>query len=128
MSNEIFMFEPSNDKQKVTLKNVKLHKDDTWGYYLDVTYIIETLEDIREVNFPKLRLPIKSDSIIINRKIDDMYYIHSNVFADIGFGEQQLLTKDGSYYTVKLLKTKTKEMTLSEIEKQLGHTVKIVNQ
>ena len=32
-----------------------------------------------------------------------------------------------SAFTVKTIKTKTKEMTLEEIEKKLGHKVKIVN-
>jgi hypothetical protein len=53
------------------------------------------------------------------------YTVHT---ADIGFGDMQLLPDDdGNAYYVRVLETKTKEMTLDEIEKKLGHKVKIVN-
>lgn len=47
MFNEIFMIEHRSDDQKVELKDVKLRKDEHWGYYLDVTYQIETPEEIK---------------------------------------------------------------------------------
>lgn len=74
-----------------------------------------------------MQLSINPNSISIKRETDKMYGCHDFVFANIGFGDRELISKDGVYYTVKLLKTKTKEMTLDEIEKKLGHKVKIIN-
>ena len=48
--------------------------------------------------------------------------------VDVGFGPARLdVDADGHAYYERVIKTKTKEMTLEEIEKELGHKVKIVN-
>ena len=114
-------------KHEIDLVSVKLYKDPVWGYCLNVTYRIETPEEIREVNIPKMRLNITPNWFTISTKTDGMYGCHHSAFADIGFGAQELLYKGNYYYTEKVVKTKTKEMTLDEIEKKLGHKVKIVN-
>jgi hypothetical protein len=55
----------------------------------------------------------------------------NHYYANVGFGPFKMLGADGCEcnpcYTMKTIKTKVKEMTLEEIEKKLGHKVKIVN-
>ena len=110
----------------VNLTNVKLYEDKKYGYCLDLTYRVETPAEILEFNIPKLYLGVDRRKFVIKREIDDIYEGHGMLCADVGFGEKRLLGKNA--YTMKLIKTKTKEMTLAEIEKRLGHKVKIVNE
>jgi hypothetical protein len=110
--------------RKITIKNVKLRKD-MYGYSLDMTYTVETPEEISELHIPRVMLPISNKDIVINCEFD--YYGGSLYTADVGFGECRVLESDGEYFTLKTIETKTKEMTLEEIEKKLGHKVKIVN-
>lgn len=110
--------------RKITVKDAKLRKDMN-GYSLDLKYTIETPSEISELHIPRLMLPISNRDIVINT--DEYYYGGRLCTADIGFGPCRLLESDGRYCTVKVIEEKTKEMTLEEIEKKLGHKVKIVN-
>ena len=114
-----------NKDTKVDLTNVKLVKDKI-GYCLDVTYRIETLNSIEECRIPCMHLPISLHRFGI--KLEEDWGLGDTHTANIGFGEMTLMPdKDGNEYYVKTIKEKTKEMTLEEIEKKLGHKVKIVN-
>ena len=117
-----------NDDQEVNIKNVKLIHKEPYGYCLDITYQVEDDTEIREVHIPYLQLPLNSNRLVIRNDWDEYcnFYV-----ADVGFGKTRMfgsVARDrGECYTIKVLKTKTKEMTLEEIEKKLGHKVKIVN-
>lgn len=117
----------SQKDEKVELKDVKLVKN-SYGYCLDMTYRVEDEAEIREFNIPCLRLPIFKDRFLIRNEWGDCFNRYT---ADVGFGEARMLGGDGCEcnpcYTMKTIETKTKEMTLDEIEKKLGHKVKIVN-
>jgi hypothetical protein len=117
----------SKKDEKVELKDVKLIKN-KYGYCLDLTYRVEDDKEIREFNIPSLRLPIDENRFVIRNEHSEYY---NNYFADIGFGLRRMFGTDGCdrnpCYTIKTIETKTKEMTLDEIEKKLGHKVKIVN-
>ena len=129
-SNGVSQYIVAGDKNtKVELSKVEFSEDEQ-GYYLDLTYTIEDDRSIQTCHIPRLRLPIhRHDFNVTFRESDfylgSMYYEH---VADIGFGEMKLLPdKGGNCYYVTLVEEKTKEMTLAEIEKKLGHKVKIVN-
>lgn len=108
---------------KVKITDVKLNND-SYGYSLALTYNIETLGEVTELHIPRVYLPFRNYNLTIERPS----YICDDMFADLGFGKVRLLPGDDTnYFTTKVIKTKTKEMTLEEIEKKLGHKVKIVN-
>lgn len=47
-------------------------------------------------------------------------------YVDLGLDKLLVSPNDGTYYTLALVKEKVQEMTMEEIEKKLGHKVKIV--
>lgn len=115
----------NNKDRKISIKDAKL-RHDMYGYSLDMTYIMETPESFEEVHIPRIMLPISGEDVTI--AVDHQYYGSTLCTADIGFGPCRVLEdSDGHYYTIKTIKEKTKEMTLAEIEKKLGHKVKIVS-
>ena len=116
-----------NKNEKVELKDVKLVKN-SYGYCLDMTYRVEDDAMVREVHIPYLQLPISPYIFEIQNDWDEYCSFYT---ADVGFGPMRMfgtVVKDkGECYNIKVIKEKTKEMTLAEIEKKLGHKVKIVN-
>lgn len=118
----------AKDDEEVELKDVKLVKNG-YGYCLNITYRVEDDKKVQDFNIPRLQLPIVSNRFRIRTERDGYY---EDYVADIGLGEMKMLptygTGGGPRYTITTAKTKTKEMTLDEIEKKLGHKVKIVNE
>lgn len=116
-----------NKNEKVEVKDVKLIKN-SYGYCLDMTYRVEDDKEVREVHIPYLQLPISPTIFAIGNDWNEYYSFYT---ADVGFGPMRLfgtVGKDkGECFTIKTIKEKTKEMTLAEIEKKLGHKVKIVS-
>lgn len=113
----------------VKLVRCDFHKNKVDGPYFHVTYQVETLDKIEEIDIPKMFLPITSERLII-RGDRYGYGIFGNIdyTANLGFGDMRLVPDDlGVCYTRKTINEKTREMTLAEIEKKLGHKVKIVN-
>ena len=116
-------------------KEVKLTKfaleQDERGYYLAATYRVEDDHAIREIDIPKIRLSLDKKRFSIKLE-HDPYACHRVGYVNLGFGELPLdwdVTSDGQayLYTDKILEEKYTEMTLDEIEKKLGHKIKIVN-
>lgn len=107
------------------IKNVVLNKRKN-EYLLCVTYeAIDELGNMHEVIFDNVPLHIfnKVNYVSINRELCD--HLLPSVTVDLGFGEIYCLSD--SSFTDKIVKYATKEMTLEEIEKKLGHKVKIVS-
>ena len=124
MNNSFSTFCSAADRE-ITLLDVKLNKDNT----LSLTYQLETLETIEHIHIPKLVLPINKHGVIIGYRATPYGWEKGFHYADIGFGEMQLVPDEkGNAWTVKVIEHKTKEMTLKEIEKKLGHKVKIVSE
>lgn len=123
-----FQIYQSDSQTKVELKNVSLVKN-RYGYCLNITYRVENDREILAVNLPCLHLPIRTDILTISRE-HDMYF-NGDYTANIGFGDLNLKASgiggSGPAFTITVIEEKTKEMTLEEIEKKLGHKVKIVN-
>lgn len=107
---------------KVDLIDLTLGKDGI-GYYLSPKYIIETDRDVREFYIPKARINVKPHECRMEWNLRA-----NNPVCDFGLGELMLYADDkGFLYHEQLVEEKTKEMTLEEIEKKLGHKVKIVS-
>lgn len=133
--------------QQVRFKEAKLVKgDDNNPFYLQIIYQVESLAGFFEVVFPKIavstsiyRLPEVFEAEDVAKYYDPTIY-NSNLKPL--FLEQRLFVKldddsDVIYplipderehlYYIKCLREKEKEMTLSEIEKRLGHKIKLVS-
>lgn len=111
---------------KIISHDLKLYKENDL-YYLDITFQIENDNYIEEVRIPKAELPASALT----------YYGDVNIrtntigisYVDLGFGELCMHeSSDGHRLTRTILEHKIKEMTLSEIEKKLGHKIKIVSE
>jgi hypothetical protein len=111
----------SNKDRKVTLTDIKLNEDKT----LALTYRVETPETITQLCLPSVLLPLVNDFTIYGECFCPDYA--PVYYTDVGFGKTLLnANSEGDIYTAKIIETKTKEMTLEEIEKKLGHKIKLV--
>lgn len=122
------------DNTTYKLKDLKLHsaenpKGHYTSYYLSAVYEVEDDKQIKELTIPHLALPIFRVPII--RQEYDITDV--SLCADLGFGVLDVMqdvvdgVSEPVYYVEKLIKEKTQEMTLEEIEKILGHKVKIIS-
>jgi len=122
------MFERKNER----LKSVALLKDTLCSkngrYYLGLTYEFEDAqENVHEVYISRVPLPIY-DQGIPEIKCKSVYtmgsYINAGESIDVGYGDVNL---PSDYVLIDtIVKYEIKEMTLEEIEKELGYKVKIV--
>lgn len=111
-----------NDPTLFTLKKVDVVKDGH-KYYLDFVYEAENDYSIREIQLKKVRLPIDTFNAPSLRA--DLH-IHGNAEYFLKFGSIDLPVEGG--VIEKVIKEKTHEMTLEEIEKKLGYKIKIVSE
>ena len=98
------------------------------AYFLNATYEYENEYGIYELNIPHLILPIRRHDLPIhNVRIG---YCENEDMFNLGFGELLALKdfKTGGTYQVKEIKKKTRKMTLTEIEKQLGYKIELVSE
>lgn len=128
MGNSHYFYGSTNTK-KIELTDLTLNKDDI-GYYLTAKFKVEDEHSIREAKFPKIRLNINESRLSVKTETSD-YDLRDYAWADIGFGmlplDYEIVDGLKVAYTEKILEEKYTEMTLDEIEKKLGHKIKIVN-
>lgn len=94
--------------------------------YLYLKYLQETEKGIYEHKYEHILLPIKTNDLpVIKPGLICFNSMLRDFVLDAGFGDCAFRTED---HTVRVLEEKTKEMTLDEIEKALGHKVKIVKE
>ena len=136
-----------NDKnEKLTIKDARLFSelnDGVQEFFIDVTYNYETLEYEKELHIPKIKLPLNSSSLALIHddgldhmyrgvpfyKPIDRYYIKAGTECQMPVS----IEYDEKYgqdiaYTEKLIREKTRDMTISEIEKKLGYKIRIVKE
>lgn len=118
---------------KHTLNDIQFYEEDG-AWYARMKYILEDDHEIREVIFPKADIGIDRDC-------------PPEVSCVRGFGgccEDAILTLHGRNFqlykgrghegsnnvfcTEKLLKKKTRKMTVAEIEKKLGYKIEIISE
>ena len=90
-------------------------------YYLDVAILVETEDFINRCK-SKLILPINKRNFSI---VSSSAYGRGESFFNLGFGELQCVDNN---YEIEVIKEKPHEMTISDIEKQLGYKIKIVSE
>lgn len=112
------------------LKEAKLYLNSrTASYKINAVYEVEDDEEINQVYLngidissiiPKHYLPC----IVHNATIDNYDILRSyEVVSSIELDDKKIPIND---IIIKTIKTKTKEMTIEEIENALGHKIKIV--
>ena len=114
---------PRDKDVNMKITSVKLNKNPC--YSLDIKYELETPTEIREFHLPNVQIPLNAEHLWIgaDRGCYGIYYD-----VDVGFGVTKLnRDSKGNAYYERVIQEKTKEMTLEEIEKKLGHKVKIVS-
>lgn len=119
---------------KHILDDIQFYEEDG-AWYARMKYILEDDHEIREVIIPKV-------SIGINRRYhpefnnDFDHRFNFEVEGRLSLGPTMFrlysgVGHDGAnhvLYTEKLLKKKTKKMTVAEIEKKLGYKIEIVSE
>lgn len=120
---------------KIKLKNAKMYYDKKLkDYFLRLVYEKEDDEGVYEITFPKVFIGIPKNNIFIERDplfLTDVSFSHLlfNNYMNTGEGGKHTLMQDknGETNYMKTILTKTKEVTIEEIEKMFGCKVKIVN-
>lgn len=115
----------NNVNEKIRLKSAELFKDDELEtHYLKLIYEVECKQGIKEITFPKVSLMIPHMTIELNYESMIGVTIPSLMF---GYEPHQLLEDEsGSYMYERLIEENIHDMTLDEIEKELGYKVRIV--
>lgn len=119
--------------RKFELKDAELIKEDG-KYYLTTKYTLETDYDIRDVTVTKVPLPLNAYPDVREETPEILWADNSPIappstwYIDLGYGHIMLPGVPESFYTEKVIKEKVQELTLAEIEKKLGHKVKVVSE
>ena len=111
----------------VILKNLELHKD-AFGYFLSAEYLIEDDKRVKEIRFPRLNLRINTHQFCIRTEYGQTY-VDIGLYDDL-LAQPEIDQKTGRRvaFIEEILEEKTKEMTVAEIEKKLGHKIKIISE
>lgn len=112
---------------KAKLVSLTLHEDKNCypRYYLRAVYKVEDERGVHMVTFPRIILPVVSSFPAI--VIEHGHFDDEVATVDIGFGEMPMHKEDGVYVVAELLKEKVHDMTIADIEKQLGYKIRVVS-
>lgn len=127
------------DIKNVKLKEYRAFMDNNCGLCLYLVYQYEAKDGVHELHIPKIELGIFKH-LLPDFDIDHSMFIEPRVFARF-VSHSFMLYKtefvvpdkfDGiqeidACYADTLVKENVVEMTLDDIEKKLGHKIKIVN-
>lgn len=111
---------PKANRKNIELKYSK-EKDE---YFLDVEYEIETDDNIQNVKLKNVSIDAIFPRYSLYRIVSDLDHnadlcnVKYELYSVLHLNVEEVITTD--------IKTKTKEMTIEEIEKKLGHKIKIV--
>lgn len=118
-----------------TLNDVRLYEENG-KYYMSVTYMYEDDSVVKEYIIPKIRIPLHKDSKF-EIKQDFRYLPFGNLrekyYIKNEFG-QQFEVEEGDipgyptkhFYIERIIKEKTHDLTIEEIEKKLGYKIRVV--
>lgn len=113
----------------IELQNVELWLEEQSGkYYLKLEYSYENKCEIGKIIYPKIDIGISKGfcNINISTAFKDLPRIHFTYSDEYGY--PILPDKDGkTSYVEVITKKKVHELTVDEVEKELGYSVKIVS-
>lgn len=109
------------------LKDLQLYKEND-KYYLSAIFAQEDEIGFHEISVPKILLPI-SPKCSVDTDIGATIFgvVYNTVAVDFGIVRLHAEPFDDkrNFYTKKLISEKAHEMTLEEIEKELGYKIKL---
>lgn len=112
--------------EKRTIKSAKLYKEDD-KYYLDLTYRIEKDRKIEEMWIPKVRLPIEKGTCGSFRLgMQTAFVLDCSNSVHLPLEERKDEYGEFAFRTM-VVEELPEELTIEEIEKRLGHKIRIVN-
>lgn len=101
------------------LEDAEIHKENG-RFYIKLIYICENDEGKYRLTFPKVEFPFPNRIISITG-------VNSDSYLDLPTDKCRICGNSGERFTIEQIEQYPKEMTLEEIEKKLGHKVKIVS-
>lgn len=109
------------------LKDLQLYKEDD-KYYLSAIFDQEDETGLYELSVPKILFPI-APNCSMDIDVGTTIFGASYDYVAVDFGVVRLyaepIDNEGNLYTKKLISEKAHEMTLEEIEKELGYKIKL---
>lgn len=117
--------------KEIKVKEAGLYCEDG-KYYIDATYTCEDDATVKEVHFPKIHMPLEEfegDVDYVWKAASSWYEpVRSCKRIKLGNVSFPLEECKGVTHTEKIVKEKTRDMTISEIEKKLGYKIRIVKE
>lgn len=116
--------------EKIEVKKAELYEEHD-KYYIDVTYLYENDRFVKEIQFPKIPIPLTDFRGDIDHTPVDFgrrrqpFQVESRIV--LGNLSMPLAKKNGVVYEERIIEEKVQEMTLEEIEMKLGQKIKIVS-
>lgn len=123
-----------------TVKEVKVYEEKGLQF-LSIRYLVEDDTSVKEFHFPKVRFPIeyadlnhdygllssttRYDAVNLLLPTEELEVQTGNATFNV---DGRIETYKEVKYACKVVSEKTKEMTIEEIEKKLGHKIKIVKE
>lgn len=118
---------------EATLKNAQIYKDNRNRFYMHLEYEREKDDGLHKITIPKVNFPncLYSDPTVVKYCDGNETIFLPKSFLDVEYGE--VTTKDGTthkkvFFVDEIVEPKIHEMTIEEIEKELGYPVKIVSE
>lgn len=106
------------------LEEATLYKEDV-NYYFRLVYLFEDKNELARITFPKVEAGIPTSTLRFNMPFMEIMGLS---FITVRDNEHAVYAdKNGNAVYYDVLETKVQEMTLEEVEKELGHKVKIIS-
>ena len=112
---------------KISNENIELYQEDG-RYYFKVDFDYEDDYAYYKGKIERIPFDFRLYSIKM-QSADYLFNTKTKMMANLGLHEDMEIypNKNGDYFTLTVVKEKTYEMTMEEIEKKLGYKVKIVS-
>lgn len=121
--------------KNIKLTNLEAYKGPGDEWYLKIVYQYESKDGLHQRVFPRVIPPFPQGDIPIFNSVNRQDYLTCNDRMVLWPGEYSMRIGGGevnmgrraTVFDIRLSKNESKEMTLDEIEKELGYKVKIVS-
>lgn len=123
-----------NTSSHATLTKVVPYKTERGEWRMELTYTYKAKDGKHEVTIPACEFPVNPNNLCIYQEFDNTaygvlrptYYLEGASALELF----QIRNRYGTKYvlTDKLVEPRVEEMTIAQIEKELGYKVKIVNE
>lgn len=112
---------------KISNEKIELYQEDE-RYYFKIDFDYEDDYAYYKGQIERVPFDFRLHSMKMH-SADYLFNMKTKMMVDLGLHENMEVypNKNGDYFTLTVVKEKTHEMTMEEIEKKLGYKVKIVS-